>query len=107
MNNTVFIINVVGVTYSNNDGSSRQNYISKMKLNDNIIIEKEPDNPYDSNAIKVLYGDGLQIGYLPMNKSELITSYINMGYKVSVSLVSINGGTDGYNYGCTIELKIK
>jgi hypothetical protein len=44
---------VIGVTYRNADGSSRQEIIRNCRKGDILILLREPSNPYDVNAIKV------------------------------------------------------
>ena len=44
---------VIGVTYSNADGSSRQEIIGNCRKGDKLILLREPSNPYDINAVKV------------------------------------------------------
>ena len=44
---------VLGVTSANADGSNRQDIIRNCKKGDELILLREPNNPYDINAIKV------------------------------------------------------
>jgi hypothetical protein len=59
-----FYAKVVGVTYSNDDGSDRQTIIGACLSFENVILEHEENNPHDPNAIMVRRQDGDQIGYL-------------------------------------------
>jgi hypothetical protein len=52
MDNSI-IAYVIGVTYANADGSSRQEIIGNCRKGDELILLREPSNPYDTNAIKV------------------------------------------------------
>jgi hypothetical protein len=45
---------VVGVTKPNTDGSSRQDAIAKMHQFDLVELVRNPNDPWDSNAIKVM-----------------------------------------------------
>ena len=65
-------LKVVGVTFSNDDGSKRSEIIREiidkidagMDSGDvEIKLERESDNKFDINAIKVM-ADGKQIGYI-------------------------------------------
>lgn len=60
-----FETKVAGVTFPNPDGSSRQQSLSKCKKGMRIILEPEPTNKYDPNAIKVIAEGVGQIGYIP------------------------------------------
>jgi len=57
-----FYSKVVGVTYDNPDGSSRQAIIARCRLGEQLILEAEPDNQHDPNAVKVLRTNGQQLG---------------------------------------------
>ena len=52
MDNSI-IAYVEGVTYINDDGSSRQEIVRNCKKGDELILLREPSNPYDTSAIKV------------------------------------------------------
>lgn len=80
---------VVGVTFSNDDGSSRERIIANMTKFDRVIIERDPMNQYDSNAVKVCVvkdGKNLQIGFVERNLAAQISPKLRRGanYKVSV-----------------------
>ncbi len=55
---------VVGVTYE-----GRQKTIADMEENEKILLVREPDNPFDCNAIAVKRVNGRCIGYLPREKA--------------------------------------
>ena len=52
MDNSI-IAYVIGVTFANADGSSRQEIIGNCTKGDELILLREPNNPYDMNAVKV------------------------------------------------------
>ena len=61
---------VAGVAYYNDDGSSRQTAIRGLAPGEVLGLEAEPDNQYDPNAVRVLDGDGRQIGFLGKRHAE-------------------------------------
>nr|WP_245335993.1 HIRAN domain-containing protein [Staphylococcus sp. GDY8P198P] len=74
------LCNVVGVSY-------RQEEALKAVVGDNLSLraEKEPTNPYDSNAIKIIadYEENdekksVKIGYIPREKAEELVKYNNI-----------------------------
>jgi hypothetical protein len=68
-----FITNVAGVTYRNNNWSSRQSNIRKYcVIGDEVNLAPEPNNEFDSNAIKVTLRNNEQIGYL---SSDIIRAF--------------------------------
>jgi hypothetical protein len=60
-----FFTKVVGVSYENKDGTSRQSIIERCRPGEILRLVREPDNPHDTNAVKVLRQNGEQLGYLP------------------------------------------
>ena len=76
-------LKVVGVTFKNDDGYSRADKIIEMsqyKDKVTITLEREPDNKYDPNAIKVL-ADGKQIGYIGKDYSSLLAPMIDNEFR--------------------------
>lgn len=71
-------LKVVGVTFKNDDGSSRKDIIVNMTDESPVMLEREPTNKYDVNAIKVLT-DGGQIGYIGKDYSGILAPYIDAG----------------------------
>lgn len=88
----VYETKVVGVSKPNEDGSSRQDFIrQEVKENDKLKLEAEPDNPFDSNAIKVLSPQGHQIGYLSKEMAEKVKPAVNSQTEIHVTAKWVNG----------------
>lgn len=62
-------VQVVGVTFL-----GRQKYLEDITEDDDVELEKETDNPYDKNAIKVLV-NGNHVGYLSRCLAEYLSQY--------------------------------
>ena len=60
-----FFTKVAGVTHRNNNRTSRQSLIARCSVGEELILEREPDNAVDPNAIKVCRRSGEQLGYIP------------------------------------------
>lgn len=58
---------------------------------DYFRLEKEPDNEYDKNAIKVILNDFSKIGYIPKEKTLQVGKLINDN-KILSMYFSITGG---------------
>jgi len=95
---------VAGVTFKNTDGSSRQDYIrAYCKQGMDLILKREPDNPYDNNAVGVwiksraliVFTSEVQIGYLNAEVAEEIADYIDNGGTVVGKITEVTGGTHG------------
>ena len=83
---------VVGVSKLNTDGSDRQLIISKeVAEEDKLGLELEPDNPYDSNAIKVLSKYGHQIGYLSRETAERVRPALINQTEITVRASWVSG----------------
>lgn len=81
---------VTGVTFTNEDGSSRRAIIESMSEADTICLERDPYNQYDSNAVKVCVAKGgrnLQIGYLDKNLAAQISPKIRRGAQFPTTIV--------------------
>lgn len=101
-------ITVVGVTYSNDDGVSRQELLRAMKEADNLKITLNPTvfekDGVSKPAIEVLWGNSL-VGYLGQElASNLTSNYSNASYEVQDAFV--RGGTDGLSFGLSIDFDV-
>lgn len=102
---------VVGVTHSNDDGSSRQKILKRMKetaqKGDRIELRREPDNPHDKNAIAVYNKDGEQLGYVNRETAKEFAAYMDENDDITADLDKIIGGEGLHSYGCIIDLAIR
>lgn len=89
-------LKVVGVTFTNEDGTSRQAIIGELKAGDNITIRREPTNKYDTNAIMVLADKG-QIGYIGKDYASIMASMMDYGIQFDVKVAEA-GEYKGKNY---------
>lgn len=88
------ITKVVGVTFSNEDGSSRARIIAGMTESDKVCLERDPYNQYDANAVKVCVlknGEKKQIGFLPKGIAADVSSKLrrNVNFEVTIQGVGI------------------
>lgn len=100
----VYDTKVVGVSKDNQDGSSRQDIIKReVAEEDKLSLEAEPDNAFDTNAIKVLSKNGNQIGYLNKEMAETILPALKNDAEVHVTAKWVNG-EKMHGVGLRIEL---
>ena len=71
-----YTLGVVGESFDNDDGTPRQRIIRQCKSGDPIALRREPDNPYDPNAIAVTTAAGEQIGYLSRHNAEWVSDVL-------------------------------
>lgn len=98
-----FNTKVVGVTFGNDDGTSRQEIIKSCKPGDDIILKPVPTKEYP-DAIGVFNKKGQQLGHIGAElASELKEKYPRNA--MSVTINNITGGGDK-NYGCNLHIVI-
>lgn len=82
---------VTGVTFSNEDGTSRTKIIASMSESDGIVLERDPYNQYDSNAVKVCVkkdGKVQQIGFIEKTLASKLSPKMRRGAKFAVRIES-------------------
>lgn len=94
-------IRVKGVSYSNPDGTSRQNIIEHAKVNSHVFLIRDLNNQHDPNAIKVITKDGC-IGFIPKELAAQLRT-VNIE-SITAKIDSIGKGEQGL-YGCSIVIK--
>ena len=96
---------VVGVTYKNSESdSSRQDNIASIIEEEFKVcqLKREPDNPYDNNAVAVFICDK-KIGYLNRQLALFLAPKIDSGITFHTHILKIKGGGD-LNYGVDIKI---
>jgi hypothetical protein len=88
-----FCLAVHGESHRNSDGSSRQKILRRCQVGEPIEPVLEPDNLYDSDAVKVCRANGEQLGYAPADSR--IAQTIRAGRLLRVSIAELIGGTPG------------
>ena len=74
--NEIFLsfTDIAGTRYVDN-----QDVFKRLEKNDPLLLEREADNEYDSNAIKVLTIDGEKLGYIPKKDNCIFTRLMDAG----------------------------
>jgi len=92
-NSRGFFMAVVGESYQNKDGQSRQKIIRDARSGDRALLVPEPDNPHDKEAVMVCLADGRQIGYVGRDSIDPpLYDAIGDG-RVRAYIASVRGGT--------------
>ncbi len=94
---------VRGVTFGNEDGSSRQSAISCCKKGDEVFLLQLTDGEYEG-AIGVFTKDGEQLGFLSSERAAEIRPYSDYPMKITIS--NITGGNGEKTYGCNLHIVI-
>ena len=104
-----FPSSVVGVSFDNDDGTSRQDNIKRYcSAGEQLQLVREPDNVRDSNAIAVLC-KGRKIGHLRTELGERYADEIdNEEIEMTASVLEVTGGSsDKQTLGVNILVKLK
>jgi hypothetical protein len=109
---------VAGVTFHNDDGSSRQRIIRKFcRDRKSLYVLPEPNNPYSKNAIGlwvrgtrlIVFPARYQVGYVNDELAAELTRFIHNGWGISARILEVTGGgwfrkpTRGVNIEITLE----
>lgn len=89
-------LKAVGVTFRNEDGSSRQELISKLDENAALFLVREPENQHDKNAIKVMTLFG-QVGYIGKDYAAILAEMMDGGRKFTATVAKVDE-YNGINY---------
>ena len=95
-----FFTKLAGVSFE-----GRQYIAASLNIGDILYFEREPSNPYDKFAVKVMTSNNQQVGYISKQFSEQISTNILNGVKYNVTVSSITGGGFDSNYGVNIKVE--
>jgi len=93
-----FETNVAGVTFYDVDFSS-------ISPSSKVEIVPEPENPHDSNALKVII-DGKHVGYIKRTLSTFLAQKIADGVTLKAKVKAIVGGSAYKNYGIILSISL-
>ena len=82
-------LKVVGVTFANPDGTSRQEIMSNLVEGSSVFLEREPNNKFDKNAVKVntLLG---QVGYLGRDYAAILSGMMDTGHIFTATIAELD-----------------
>jgi hypothetical protein len=96
-------LSVVGESFTNANGTSRQEIIARSEPGTNVYLVPEPDNPHDAKAVRVFVSEGgaatAQIGYLPREAASEMADELRRG-RVACWLAST--GHNGNLWGAVL-----
>ena len=96
---------VVGVTFSNDDGTSRQIAIRCCREGDQLLLKHMPTKK-NPEALGVFTVQGRQLGYLRKELAMDLLSGVGK-FNALVLVENITGGSDGKEtLGCNVQIKI-
>lgn len=99
-----FFTEIVGVTYENDDGASREEIVRMCGRMEPLSLAREPDNPHDPNAVSVERLDtGEQLGHVGRFMAKHICEDWDAGCGFTAFFVGFTGkGADL----CTVKMVV-
>jgi hypothetical protein len=93
-------VRLAGVTFGNCQENIRK---YGQKETSAYRLVREPDNPYDKNAIGVFYGEK-QLGYVPAKTAAKLAFLIDSGKNYKAEFVQQNTSTFSDVVGLTVNI---
>jgi hypothetical protein len=84
---------VAGVSFPNDDGSERQEIVTRCFAGEQLILQHDAYNEYSIFATKVLRLNGEQLGHAPEYLAQRIVERAEQGYAACGVLLDVTGGT--------------
>jgi len=97
--NSSFYCKIVGVTFGN-----RQVLINNLYVGQKLLLIRDPNNQYDSNAIKVCIDSTKVLGHIPKETAINLAKAMDIGIRYEAEVSNITGG-GSLNYGVNILIK--
>lgn len=95
-------IKIVGVTKED-----CPHVVAKLKIGEQLILQRQPDNPFDANAIRVHTAAGEKAGYIPGALAARLAPVMDAhGDTISAMVHSLQGDPSrGQSRGVTIQFR--
>lgn len=101
---TSYDLKVVGVSFDNDDGTSRQAALKMCKSGDKITLKRQPTTTHP-NVVQVWANAGM-IGHVSSVEAERLAPIMDNGSTVIAKVKKIIGGTpEKSTLGCIIDVK--
>lgn len=102
---SLYPLSVAGESFLNSDGSSRQEEIRRCRIGEPVTLELDPNNPYDSNCIKVISARGIQIGNIARQQAEWLSEHIELGNHCSAVILD-GGESESGHFGVSLLVSL-
>lgn len=94
--------NVAGQRYYLGCDGENCNRSLEVNVNEELVLELEPDNIYDKFAIKICNKSDKLIGYVPRYYSKELSKLISLGWEYKLTVLEVNKDSN-----CNECLKVK
>lgn len=99
-----FFTKVAGVTHE-----GRQQVVAQCSAGERLVLVRDPNNPFDEGAIKIMRSNGQQIGFIPAHVSRSgdsggLSAQMDRGNRFQCRIKDLTGGWGGRSLGVNIEI---
>ncbi len=94
-----FFTKAVGVTFE-----GRQNVVAQLTPGEEVLLRREPGNPFDPHAIQVVRSDGSVVGYLNSALAGRLAPRLDRGVRYRATVTGVTGGGDR-NLGVNLRVE--
>jgi hypothetical protein len=100
-----FYTKIAGVTFMNDDGSWRQEVITRCRIGKALKLVRNPEDEFDPAAVKVMRVNGEQLGHVPAHVSRGgdpsgLADRMDGGQEYQCRISEITGGGPGDELRC-------
>jgi len=92
-----FHTKLAGVTFE-----GRQSVLENLVAGDPLRFERQPENPYDTNAVALFDAHGIQVGFLNRRLAAVLAPVIDSGVEYDVEVTDVTGGDEGRTIGVNV-----
>lgn len=92
-----FHTKLAGVTFE-----GRQAVLENLVVGEPLRIERQPENPYDTNAIALFDPRGEQVGFLNRRLAAVLAPVIDSGVEYDIEITDVTGGDEGRTFGVNV-----
>jgi len=93
---------VVGMHFREKDGIPAKAYVESFVPPVNLLLEREPENAYDSFAIKVIFNNQ-HIGYIEASQAMYIAPWMDDGWQFTCTVVDLEARRNNLHPICRVE----
>jgi hypothetical protein len=91
---------IAGITFAKSE-----QYVKVLKRGSSLILEREPQNKFDKNAVRIYDMNEQFLGYINAGLAAKLAPRMDAGVSFCALVSEVTGGTaDKPNVGCNIEL---
>lgn len=80
----------------------RQSVVTRLTEGTPLRLVREPDNPYDTNAIALMDPIGDQVGFFNRRLAAALASEVDAGVSYSVTVTEVTGGEEERSRGVNV-----